>query len=106
MFYTHNIGSPGTSSIVLQAYICGLPKNLVEVYTSSGGSHKKPPKRLHTFWWIVSNQWLDLYTWWSTKNKEMAYTKMGVSPTINVLVYAHVGGSPHIKVYPFILVGS
>ena len=30
-------------------------------------------------------------------NKEMVYTPIGCSPTINVLVYAHFGFSPKIK---------
>ena len=36
----------------------------------------------------------------------MVYTSMGDSPTINLSAYAHFGGSPKIKVYPFTLVGS
>ena len=30
--------------------------------------------------------------------KDRIYTTMGGAPTINALVYAHVGGSPQIKV--------
>ena len=36
----------------------------------------------------------------------MVYMPTGGFPTINVLLYAHVGGPPQIKVYNFILVYS
>ena len=36
----------------------------------------------------------------------MDYTPMGVSPSINILVYTRIGGSPKNKVNPFEMVVS
>ena len=49
LVYTHNGGSPETSSIGLKPNIGDLPKNLFGVYTPSGGSSKSLPGGLHNF---------------------------------------------------------
>ena len=90
--YIYNGGSPVMNSIVLKPLIRDSPKNLFEVYTPSSGSPDFFPEVLHTLGWFLGLKCLGLHTWCLNKNKEIVYT-----PTINVMVYAHFGGSPKTK---------
>ena len=73
----------------------------VLVYTHNGGSPEKCPK-VYTPYGDLSVENAQVYTPDdSQKNKEMVYTPMGGSLTINVMVHAHFGGLTRIKVQTF-----